>query len=260
MKPDYGHCMLMDIKTAQDSTHDNAGQPPPNPIAAASLLRLLMLSSTALPIGAYCYSQGVETAIERGIIRHEASALAYFEDVLELVLARYELPMLAKMINAASSETTEQAEFLVLAERYRASRESRELLAETQQLGFSLNAWIRDVLKQPVTVDAKLGFLPVYAQLAARLQLPVADCLTAYAFALLENQVLAVVKTVPLGQMSGQRVLWALHAQIPAAVQNALQISQDSASPTARQPSNSLPSLAMLSMQHESQYSRLFRS
>ena len=260
MKPDYGHYMPMDIKTAHDSTHDNAGQQPPNPIAAAGLLRLLMLSSTALPIGAYCYSQGVETAIERGIIRHEASALAYFEDVLELVLARYELPMLAKMIAAALSAKNDQTTFLALAERYRASRESRELLAETQQLGFSLNAWIRDVLKQPVTVDAKLGFLPVYAQLAARLQLPVADCLTAYAFALLENQVLAVVKTVPLGQMSGQRVLWALHAQIPAAVQSALQISQDSASPTARQPSNSLPSLAMLSMQHESQYSRLFRS
>lgn len=122
----------MDTKTAHDSTHDNAGQPLPNPIVAAGLLRLLMLSSTALPIGAYCYSQGVETAIERGIIRHEASALAYFEDVLELVLARYELPMLAKMITAAfdhvSSETTEQADFLVLAERYRASRESRELL------------------------------------------------------------------------------------------------------------------------------------
>ncbi|MEC7119832.1 MAG: urease accessory UreF family protein [Pseudomonadota bacterium] len=223
-----------------------------------------MLSSTALPIGAYCYSQGVETAIECGIIRHEASALAYFEDVLELVLARYELPMLAKMIaaasNSASSPTTDQTTFLALAERYRASRESRELLAETQQLGFSLNAWIRDVLKQPVTVDAKLGFLPVYAQLAARLQLPVAECLTAYAFTLLENQVLAVVKTVPLGQMSGQRVLWELHAQIPDAVAQALLVTRDSACPTTQQPSNSLPNLAMLSMQHESQYSRLFRS
>lgn len=232
----------------------------PDSIAAASLLRLLMLSSTALPIGAYCYSQGVETAIEHGMIRHEASALAYLEDVLVLLLARYELPMLAKMISAASSEKTDPSAFLALAERYRASRESRELLAETQQLGFSLNAWIREVLKQPVTVDAKLGFLPVYAQLAANLQLPVADCLAAYAFTVLENQVLALVKTVPLGQMSGQRVLWALQMQIPAAVAQSLQISTDSADLTSRQPSNSLPALAMLSIAHESQYSRLFRS
>lgn len=242
----------MDIETAHDSTVQ------PTPIAAASLLRLLMLSSTALPIGAYCYSQGVETAIERGIIQHEASALDYLADVLALLLARYELPMLAKMIAAASA--SDQPAFLSLAERYRASRESRELLAESQQLGFSLNAWIREVLKQPVTVDAKLGFLPVYAQLAANLQLPVAECLTAYAFALLENQVLAVVKTVPLGQMSGQRVLWALQMQIPAAVAQAVQISTDSADPASRQPSNSLPALAMLSIEHESQYSRLFRS
>lgn len=61
--------------------------------------------------------------------------------------------------------------------------------------------------------------MPVYAQLCGQLGLNDADVLTAYTFTVLENQVLAAVKTVPLGQMSGQRILWYLHEQVPAAIE-----------------------------------------
>ncbi|AXI03456.1 urease accessory protein UreF [Aquirhabdus parva] len=215
-----------------------------------SLLRLLMLSSTALPVGAYCYSQGVESAIDREWIRNESTALAYFEDVLELMLVRFELPMLAHMMHACRDKNN--AKFQQLATQYCASRESSELLAETRQLGFSLTAWVREVAKIPVTVDERLGFLPVYAALCVSLGLQAEECLTAYAFTQLENLVLAAVKTVPLGQISGQRILWAVYAQVPAGVARALQSDAII--------SSSLPGLAMLSIGHESQYSRLFRS
>jgi urease accessory protein len=55
--------------------------------------------------------------------------------------------------------------------------------------------------------------VPVYAQLCGRLELKDVDVLTAYTFTVLENQVLAAVKTVPLGQMAGQRILWHLHGR-----------------------------------------------
>lgn len=220
-------------------------------INATSLLKLLMLSSTALPIGAYCYSQGVESAIECGLIANEKTALAYFEDVLDLVLVRYELPMLAKLMQAASLPE----EFLALASMYQASRETRELLQESQQLAFSLNAWIKQVLLLDVQVESHYGFIPVYAELCVRLNLRVEDCLTAYCFTLLENQVLAAVKTVPLGQMSGQRILWKLQQRMPQAIEQALNLHQ-----SGQVLSSNLPNFAMLSMQHETQYSRLFRS
>jgi len=229
------------------TTRTEGGQ---SSLDAAALLRLLTLSSTALPVGAYCYSQGVESAIEVGIIRNEATALSYFQDVLVLLLGRFELPMLAQLMQAC--EQDDITKFQQLASAYRASRESREFLAESQQLAFSLNAWIRDVLRWQVDVDTDQGFIPVYAQLSVRLDLAAHDCLTAYAFSVLENQVLAVVKTLPLGQMSGQRVLWDLHGQIPEVVQRVLH--------DPRPLSSSLPHYGMLSMRHESQYSRLFRS
>ena len=218
-------------------------------INAAQLLKLLTLSSTALPVGAYCYSQGVESAIEKGLIYDENSSKAYFEDVLEMLLLRFELPILQRLMQYFSQEN----EFLYWAHLYRASRESKELLAESQQLAFSLNAWIKDVLLLDVTVKKQFGFVPVYAQLCGRLGLNEADVLTAYSFSVLENQVLAAVKTIPLGQMSGQRILWHLQGLVPAAVEKAMALQDD-------EMSSSLPQYAMLSMQHETQYSRLFRS
>ncbi|ENX49234.1 urease accessory protein [Acinetobacter ursingii] len=218
-------------------------------INAAQLLKLLTLSSTALPVGAYCYSQGVETAIETGLIQNEASSMSYFEEVLEMLLVRFELPVLKRLVQSYADD----AQFLHWANLYKASRESKELLAESQQLAFSLNAWIKDVLKMPVEVKKQFGFVPVYAQLCGRLGLNEADVLTAYSFSVLENQVLAAVKTVPLGQMSGQRILWHLHSLVPQAVEQALALQDDELS-------SALPRYAMLSMQHETQYSRLFRS
>ncbi|MHA3049501.1 urease accessory protein UreF [Acinetobacter sp. ANC 4641] len=216
---------------------------------AAQLLKLLTLSSTALPVGAYCYSQGVESAIQIGLIQDEVSSKAYFEEVLEMLLVRFELPMLQRLMQSYAD--TEQ--FEVWAEIYRASRESKEFLAESQQLAFSLNAWIKDVLQIPVEVKKQFGFVPVYAQLCGRLELELVDVLTAYTFTVLENQVLAAVKTVPLGQIAGQRILWHVHGLIPDAIQRAMQLQDHDISST-------LPNYAMLSMQHETQYSRLFRS
>lgn len=216
---------------------------------AAQLLKLLTLSSTALPVGAYCYSQGVESAIQVGLIQDEASSKAYFEEVLEMLLVRFELPMLQRLMQSYAD--TEQ--FDQWANVYRASRESKEFLAESQQLAFSLNAWIKDVLQIPVEVKKQFGFVPVYAQLCGRLELELVDVLTAYTFTVLENQVLAAVKTVPLGQIAGQRILWHVHGLIPDAIQRAMQLQDHDMS-------SALPNYAMLSMQHETQYSRLFRS
>ncbi|TCB77229.1 urease accessory protein UreF [Acinetobacter sp. ANC 4173] len=215
----------------------------------AQLLSLLTLSSTALPIGAYCYSQGVESAIDRGFIHDEASSIVYFEEVLEMLLVRFELPVLKRLMQF----TNAAEQFDYWANFYRASRESKELLAESKQLAFSLNAWIRDVLELPVTVKKHLGFLPVYGHLCGSLGLKEADVLAAYTFTVLENQVLAAVKTVPLGQMSGQRILWHLHGLIPEAINRVLKLKDTEIS-------SALPQYAMLSMHHETQYSRLFRS
>ena len=63
----------------------------------------------------------------------------------------------------------------------------------------------------------------------------------------------AAIKSVPLGQSAGQRILSALAAEIPTAIDHAMSLTDDT-----RQAFS--PMLAILSSQHEVQYSRLFRS
>lgn len=214
------------------------------------LLQLLTLSSANLPIGAYCYSQGVESAIETGLITDEKSCLDFLTDTLELVIKQYELPMLKQMLAALQAE--DDTRFLELAEQYLASRETNELLLETTQIAHAFNAWLRDVLNKDTILEQNYGFLPLFAKLVQILDISTEDTLTAYGFTQLENLVLAAVKTVPLGQMAGQRILWQLQTDLAKVVaevmDNRVHINA------------SMPNLAILSSLHETQYSRLFRS
>jgi urease accessory protein len=138
------------------------------------------------------------------------------------------------------------------------TRESSELRAQTEQMGRSLLEWLRNhTTALPTQIETLAALQPTYplafALAASATQAPLRDCLLAYAFGWAENMVQAAIKSVPLGQSSGQRILSALTAEIPAAVNHALSLGRDDLQAFS-------PMLAILSAQHEVQYSRLFRS
>ena len=58
-------------------------------------------------------------------------------------------------------------------------------------------------------------------------QAPVREALLAFAFGWAENMMQAAIKSVPLGQSAGQRILARLAAEIPAAVDHALALGDD---------------------------------
>ena len=92
-----------------------------------------------------------------------------------------------------------------------------------------------------------------FALAAAQTAASEREVLLAFAFGWAENMVQTAMKTVPLGQSAAQRILARLSAATPAAVEYALGLSD-----AERQVCT--PMLAILSAQHEVQYSRLFRS
>ena len=215
--------------------------------------KLLQLASPSLPVGAYSYSQGLEAACEAGIVRDEASAAAWIGDVLELTVARMEAPVLLRLIDAWQRDDGAAAarwngEFV-------ASRESAELRAETLQMGYSMRRLLADLGLAGARLEAieELSYPSAYAFAIAVWKLEPGDALETYLFAWLENQVLAAVKCVPLGQAAGQRMLLALSAGIPALATRAAAMADDELG-------NFAPGLAILSSRHETQYSRLFRS
>jgi len=101
---------------------------------------------------------------------------------------------------------------------------------------------------------ASCGTFPlVWSAVAATWRIPVADALTAWLWSWAENQTLAAIKAVPLGQAGGQRILLELGGRIPAVVERALAMDDDELS-------NFAPGFAIACARHETQYSRLFRS
>ena len=95
--------------------------------------------------------------------------------------------------------------------------------------------------------------LSVFTEYCVVEGIDVLQAMHGYAFAWLENQVMAGIKLVPLGQTSGQQVLYRLAEKIDQCVVYAQSVSDDDIG-------YSSPALAMASSQHETQYSRLFRS
>jgi urease accessory protein len=223
------------------------------------LIRLLQLASPALPVGAYTYSQGLEWAVESGAVRDEAGALRWIGNLLEWNLARFEAPLLAQLIGAW--ETGDDTRVAALNADFLASRESAELRAETVQMGYSLVRLLGDLDAFAALPDwrARLvaldepSFPAAWSAAAAAWAIPVDMAVPAYLWAWLENQVMAAVKAVPLGQSAGQRLLATLGARIPVLAAAAAELPE-------HQWSNFTPGLAIASSRHETQYTRLFRS
>lgn len=231
----------------------------PDPAAAAATrLQLLWLASPALPVGGYSYSEGLEAAVESGDVGSEAQAGDWLLAQLQLTLARAEMPVLAAACRAWQAGDANRV--AALNDWLRVTRESAELRAQSEQMGRALADWLRNGAHAGdprIAVLAGLKPAPLwpvaYALAAALAGAGPADALLSHAWSWAENMAQAAIKAVPLGQAAAQRVLSRLAAAIPAAVDAALALPADRWQSQA-------PMLAILSAQHEVQYSRLFRS
>ena len=223
-----------------------------------ALLGLLQLVSPALPIGAFAFSQGLESAFELGWVSDEASLGEWLEGVLEDGLSRCELPLLARLQSAWAAS---DGEAVVEWDRWlAANRETAELAAEDSRLGASLSRLLGSLDLLPngpagasPAMPVGVGYVTAFAWTADVRGVPVRQTLLGFAWAWLENQLAVACKALPLGHTSAQRLVERLRPVLVTAVDEALALADDELGPV-------LPGLALASAHHETQYSRLFRS
>jgi urease accessory protein len=217
------------------------------------LLRLCHLVSPALPIGAYAYSQGLESAVHAGWVVDEAGTFDWLQGIVRFGLGTLDLPILLRLHGAWSADDREavrrwNAELL-------AARESAELRAEERHLGSALSRVLieLEIAEAQAWREPAPAFATMFALAAVRWRIALAATLSGYLWAWSENQVLAAVKLVPLGQSAGQRLLHRLSKLLPQIVEQAMVLPDEAIGA-------SVVSQTLSSARHETQYSRLFRS
>lgn len=228
------------------------------PAAAAmttiDALPLFAWLSPAFPVGAYAYSHGVEWAVEDGDITDEASLLAWLKDTLAYGAGRNDALLLAHAYRALGNED----ELAAINELALALAPSQELRLETAQQGRSfldaaLAAWPHDDLAKGAENIGEIAYPVAVGITAAAHRIPLPDALPAFVLAFAQNLVSAAIRSAPIGQTAGMRVVAALTplAREMAAEAETLTLD-DIRSATFR--------ADLGSFRHETQYTRLFRS
>ena len=223
-------------------------------MSAAPLMRLFQLSSAALPIGAFAYSQGLEQAVALGDVNDRDSALAWISGVLENSILSLDVPVFARLHRAFADGDATSArrwnDYLF------AARGSAELRAEERQVGSAL---ARLLSREGVTAatpwvsDPRVTLASGFALASVAWVAPAPQAALAYIFAWAEAQVGAATRLIPLGQTDAQRALGVLIERATGGIDAALARRDDDLTSTT-------PGQLLLSALHETQYSRLFRS
>jgi urease accessory protein len=230
----------------------NSGRPH-HSSPSLSLLRLCQLVSPALPIGAYHFSQGLEFAVDAKWVCNEQDASDWILGIARNAIGTLDVPVLFRMHDAWKNHeltTVERwSQFLI------ASRESHELRAEERHMGKALAKVLLELdilIAKPWIALNDTSYASMFSLAATQWSIDRTSTAQAYLWAWAENQVLAALKVLPIGQSAGQRILNRIVPVIPQIVANA-NMTDDAIGITT-------PLHSMASAWHETQYSRLFRS
>ncbi len=235
----------------------------------SSFLSILQLTSPALPVGAYSYSEGLETLVEQGALTNQQNLKDWLYSQLRYGAIRVEA---AVMLRAYKSAKMGDLQPLAHWNKWlSAARETEELRTSSWQMGRSLIQLLGKLQPEimptlnsvgnPCNYAIAFGIAAAHWQVdvkAALLgylhwQVDVKAALLGYLHSWASNLITAGVKLIPLGQTAGQELLLDLQELLSVAAVEILALEDDELSCCTW-------GLSLASMQHETQYTRLFRS
>ncbi len=220
-------------------------------MADGAILPLSIWLSPSFPVGAFAYSHGLEWAVESGAVTDAASLQDWISDLVTQGSARNDAILVTEAWRAAR-DPARLADVHELALALAPSRE-RRLESGAQGAAFVTAiraAWPCDTLQ---LFEGDVAYPVALGAAAAGHDLPLLPTLEHVLLGFVANLVSAGVRLGVIGQTDGQRITAALLTAVRAAAQFAHSSTLDDLG-SATMASD------LASMQHETQYSRLFRS
>ncbi|ABA24232.1 Urease accessory protein UreF [Trichormus variabilis ATCC 29413] len=218
-------------------------------------LHILQLASSALPVGAYSYSEGLETLVESGTITSQSTLQQWLEAELSYGAIRLEAAVMVRSYQATIMGEMETLRYWNL--WLSAARETQELRNSSWQMGRSLMQLLGKIQPEILSLANSVGnpcnYAIAFAIASAHWQVNIQAALLAYLHSWATNLITAGVKLIPLGQTAGQELLLQLQPLISHATVEIMSLKDDELSCCSW-------GLSLASMQHETQYTRLFRS
>ncbi len=227
------------------------------------LLRLLQLASPLLPVGSYSYSEGLESLISQGIIQDRVTLQAWIQRELQVGAIRVETAIMDRAYLAGIEPNLERLQYWN--QWLSATRETEELRQQSWQMGGSLTKLaieltpeIQDLISTIVggvslKENPPCNYAIAFGTIAQYWQIERDTTIAAYLHSWVTNYLGAGVKLIPLGQTAGQQILWGLQAEIDVLARTIPTLADDDLYACSW-------GLSLASMQHETLYSRLFRS
>ena len=211
----------------------------------AHQLKLISWLSPAFPVGAFAYSHGLERAVEHGQVGDGASLRAWLLDLMRHGSARNDAILIAEAMRA-HADSGEIDRLSKLAEALAGSQERH---AETMLQGAAFCT-----AAQAYGLHATdLAYPVAFGALAGQHTIDVQPAIAAWLQSFASNQIQSAIRLSVLGQAEGVALLAGLAGEIEACASAAAQATEDDIGGCAM-----LAEIA--AMQHETQYSRLFRT
>jgi urease accessory protein len=215
------------------------------------------------PVGAYSYSEGIESLVETGTIDNEVSLRNWLQDSLQFGAVRVEAAVAVRALRATITGDLQALSYWNAWAT--AAKETEELRSQSWQMGRTLIKLLLDlrsptpdrltkIVQELVASDGnQCNFAIGFGIAAACWQIEEEAAVLGYLYSWATNLASAGVKLIPLGQTAGQQLLLDLHSQISCTAQEVLKLEDDDLGSCSW-------GLALASMAHETQYTRLFRS
>jgi urease accessory protein len=233
------------------------------------LLRLLQLSSPLLPVGGYSYSEGLESLISQGLIHDRVTLQAWLSRELQAGAIRIETAVMDRAYLAGiefdrESLRTHSLGVAAAVARLQywnqwlsAARETEELRQQSWQMGGSLTKLVVELTPAIqaliVSIDRPCNYAIAFGVTAQYWQIDRQATIAAFLHSWVTNQIGAGIKLIPLGQTAGQQILWQLQGLIDLLSATIPTLADEDLYACSW-------GLSLASMQHETLYSRLFRS